>query len=136
MSDEPTAAELKARIAGLEGRITALEAVLSRRSRELRLLQRALCPADLVQLARIADGLPPLPLLAHQLEYWTETTEIVPADLEATLEDLWASLTPSPAAAALRTAGGRPTSSSPAATAGAQHASPPGWPGTLTGPSE
>jgi hypothetical protein len=95
---EPPREALLAEIARLEGRIAALESALTRRSRELRLLQRYLCPTDLVQLARIADGLPPLPKSAHQLEYWTETTEIAPANLESTLEDLWASLTPSPAA--------------------------------------
>ena len=90
----PTPESLPARIARLEGWIAALESSLERRSRELRLLQGYLCPTDLVQLARIADGLSPLPRIACQLEYWTETTEIVPAHLESTLEDLWASLTP------------------------------------------
>ena len=94
---EPTLESRAAHIARLEGRIAALESALERRSRELRLLQGSLCSTDLVQLARIADGLPPVPLIAHQLEYWTETTEILPANLESTLEDLWASLTPSPA---------------------------------------
>jgi hypothetical protein len=94
----PTAEEMRGEIARLEGRISALEEALDRRSRELRLLQGALCPRDLVQLARIADGLPPLPRIAHRPEYWTETTVIAPADLESTLEDLWVSLTPSPAA--------------------------------------
>lgn len=88
------------RIARLEGRIAALEDALDRRSRELRLLQAALSPADLVQLARLADGLAPLPRIAHQLEYWSESTVIAPADLESTLEDLWLSLTPSPVAVA------------------------------------
>lgn len=97
----PARETLLARIARLEGRIAALENALDRRSRELRLLQATLCPADLVQLARIADGLPPLPQIAHQLEYWTETTVITPAEVEATLADLWASLTPSPDAPAL-----------------------------------
>lgn len=90
----------QARIARLEGRIAALEDALDRRSRELRLLQAALSPADLVQLARLADGLAPLPRIAHQPEYWSETAVISPADLESTLEDLWLSLTPSPVAVA------------------------------------
>lgn len=96
--NEPMSEALLARIARLEGRIAALENALDRRSLELRLLQRSLCAADLVQLARIADGLPPLARIAHQLEYWTETAAITPADLESTLEDLWTSLTPSPGA--------------------------------------
>lgn len=93
--DTPTPEALMVRIARLEGRIAALENALDRRSRELRVLQATLCPADLVQLSRLADGLAPLPRLAHQLEYWTESTVIAPADLESTLVDLWASLTPS-----------------------------------------
>ncbi len=94
---EPPAEALRARIARLEGRIATLESALDRRSQELLLLQSVLCRADLLQLARIADGLSPLPRIAHQPEYWTETTVISPANLEATLEDLWRSLTPSPA---------------------------------------
>ncbi len=103
---EPPAAALLARIARLEGRIATLESALDRRSQELVLLQSVLCRADLLQLARIADGLQPLPRIAHQPEYWTETTVISPANLEATLEDLWSSLSPRPAAtpAAPRTA--------------------------------
>ncbi|MDQ1348971.1 MAG: hypothetical protein QG573_2349 [Acidobacteriota bacterium] len=95
--DEPPAAALRARIARLEGQIATLESALDRRSQELVLLQSVLCRADLLQLARIADGLPPLPRIAHQPEYWTETTVISPANLEATLEDLWSSLSPRPA---------------------------------------
>ena len=95
--NEATAETLLARIARLEGRIAALENALDRRSRELLLLQSVLCRADLLQLARIADGLSPLPRIAHQPEYWTETTVIMKADLESTLEDLWSSLTASPA---------------------------------------
>ena len=109
-SDDADADALRTHIARLEGRITTLERALERRSRELRLLQATLSPGDLVQLARIADGLPPLPQMAHQLEFWTETTVIQPAHIEATLEDLWASLTPSPAAppGELRVKGSRP----------------------------
>ena len=123
MTSEPTAESPQARIARLEGRIAALERTLERRSRELRLLQSSLCPTDLVQLARIAEGLPPLPRIACQLEYWTETNEIVPANLEATLEDLWAALTPSPASP--------PVSSSTRA-----HLSTPAWPDVPTGSFE
>ena len=94
--NETTPEAQRAYIARLEGRILALENALDARSRELRLLQRTLCATDLVQFARIADGLPPLPLVAHQPEYWTETVVISPADLASTLEDLWRSLTPSP----------------------------------------
>lgn len=97
----PSEAALRLRVARLEGRVRALEDALERRSRALRLLQESLPPGALVQLDRISDGLPPLPRIAHQLEFWEESTEIVPADLEETLEDLWRSITPSPAAALL-----------------------------------
>lgn len=100
MNEDRSTAALLARVARLEGRIAALENALDRRSRELRLLQGRLAPAGLVQLARIADGLPPLPLVAHQPEYWTESTVIASADLETTLEDLWMSITPAPGAPA------------------------------------
>lgn len=123
MTSESTVESLRERIARLEGRIAALESTLERRSRELRLLQGFLCPTDLLQLARIADGLSPLPRIACQLEYWTETTEIVPANLEATLEDLWAALTPSPASP--------PVSSSTRA-----RLSTPAWPDAPTGSFE
>lgn len=119
VKNDPTPESLQAFISRLEGRIAALENILERRSRELRLLQRALCPADLVRLARITEGLSPLPQLAHQLEYWNETTELVSADLESTLEDLWDSLTPSPASAALRNSEG---------TKGEARLPIPGWP--------
>ncbi len=95
---EPTREALLAHTARLEGRIAALERALGRRSRELRRLQASLSPSDLVQLARIAEGLPPLPRIAHQLEYWSESTTIAPARVESTLADLWASLTPDPGA--------------------------------------
>jgi len=123
VTSEPTAESLQARIARLEGRIAALERTLERRSRELRLLQSSLCPTDLVQLARIAEGLPPLPRIACQLEYWTETNEIVPANLESTLEDLWAALTPSPA-------------SPPASSSTRTRPSPPVWSDVPTGSFE
>ncbi len=123
MTGESTVEPLRQRIARLEGRIAALEGALERRSRELRLLQSSLCPTDLVQLARIADGLPPLPRIACQLEYWTETTEIVPANLESTLEDLWAALTPSPA-------------SPPASSSARARLSPPAWPDLPAGSRE
>lgn len=82
------------RIAYLEARIDVLEAALARRSADLRLLQRQLCPRDLVLLARITAGLPPLPAAALDLELWRETTDLTSADVEETLRDLWRSLAP------------------------------------------
>ncbi|HEV3075375.1 MAG TPA: hypothetical protein VHB47_13220 [Thermoanaerobaculia bacterium] len=82
------------RIARLEGRVAALEAALERRSQELRLLQRHLCPIDLAQLARLTAGLPPLPRIACEPGFWRETRELTEADVPETMEALWSSLHP------------------------------------------
>jgi hypothetical protein len=81
-------------IARLEARVTALEEALERRSRELRALQRHLCPADLAILVRIVNGLPALPSHAFEPELWDEGSATRPADVEDTLGALWASLAP------------------------------------------
>jgi hypothetical protein len=82
------------RIARLEGRVASLEAALERRSQELRLLQRHLCPIDLAQLARLTAGLPPLPRIACEPGFWRETRELTEADVPETMEALWSSLHP------------------------------------------
>jgi hypothetical protein len=82
------------RIARLEGRVAALEAALERRSQELRLLQRHLCPIDLAQLARLTAGLPPLPQIACEPGFWRENFELTEADVPETMEALWSSLHP------------------------------------------
>lgn len=82
------------RIARLEGRVAALEAALERRSRELRLLQRYLCPIDLAQLARLTAGLQPLPRIACEPGFWRETRDLTEADVPETMEALWSSLYP------------------------------------------
>jgi len=82
------------RIARLEGQVAALEAALERRSHELQVLQRLLCPRDLVQWARVAAGLPPLPRIAYEPAYWHETRELSVADVPETLDALWQSLNP------------------------------------------
>lgn len=83
-------------IARLEARVAALEQALERRSRELRALQRQLCPADLAILTRITNGLAPVPLQAFEPDLWHETTALRPADVGGTLTELWASLNPEP----------------------------------------
>jgi len=82
------------RIARLEGRVAALEAAIERRSQELRLLQRHLCPLDLAQLARLTAGLPPLPRIACEPGFWRETSDLTEADVPETMEALWSSLHP------------------------------------------
>jgi hypothetical protein len=74
--------------------VAALEAALERRSQELRLLQRHLCPIDLAQLARLTAGLPPLPRIACEPGFWRETRELTEADVPETMEALWSSLHP------------------------------------------
>jgi hypothetical protein len=96
----PAAADSELRIARLKGQVAALEAALERRSYELQVLQRLLCPRDLAQWARVSAGLTPLPQIAHQPAYWHETRDLTVADVEETLEALWSSLHPELAGAA------------------------------------
>jgi hypothetical protein len=81
-------------IARLEARVARLEAALEERSRELRLIQRHVCQRDLLIIARLRAGLPPLPRGAYEPAFWRETTELTSADVEETLRDLWTSLIP------------------------------------------
>jgi hypothetical protein len=103
------------RIARLEGRVAALEAALERRSQELRLLQRHLCPMDLAQLARLTAGLPPLPRIACEPGFWRETRELTEADVPETMEALWSSLHP-PGPAGPPAPAGAPVPPSPVGT--------------------
>jgi hypothetical protein len=82
------------KIARLEARVAALEAALERRSRELRLLQRRLCRRDLLQVARIDAGLPPLPLIPLEPAWWHETCQLTHAEVPETMSALWESLFP------------------------------------------
>lgn len=82
------------RLPRLEARVAALEAALEARSRELRLIQRHCCPRDLVLIARIRAGLPPLTRFAYEPSLWQETTELTQAEVEPVLQDLWRSLQP------------------------------------------
>lgn len=84
----------KIRIAELEARVHALEAALARRSDELRRLQRHLSKRDLIALARLSEGLLPLPLRAYEPALWRETTGLEEASVEDVLLDLWRSLYP------------------------------------------
>jgi len=83
------------RIAELEAQVAELEATLHRRSRELRQLQRHLCPRDLTILARLAAGLPAIPpRRAFDLELWAEDHDLQAADVGETLREVWTSLAP------------------------------------------
>lgn len=92
MESTPDAA--RRRIAELEAQVQTLEGALVRRSRELRALQRHLCPRDLVNLSRLFSGLPFLSSGAYDPEAWNETTTFTAAEVDETLDDLWRSLQP------------------------------------------
>jgi hypothetical protein len=79
-------------IVRLQARVAALEALLERRSRELRLIQRHVCHRDLLVISRISAGLPPLPFGPFSPDFWQETTALTAAEVEPTLEALWSSL--------------------------------------------
>lgn len=98
MPDERDAHEAALRIARLEARVAALEGALVRRSAELRELQRHLSSRELLNLSRLAGGLPPVPRGRYDLEVWSETTALTTANVEETLLDLWQSLAPAPSA--------------------------------------
>lgn len=78
----------------LEARVRALQAALAARSRELRLIQEHCCPRDLAIVDRIRRGLPPRPRYAYEPALWQESIELVAAEVEPVLRDLWHSLTP------------------------------------------
>lgn len=81
-----------ATIARLEARVASLEESLRARSRTLSALTRELCEADLISLSRAASGRAPHPGSDLSLLGFREGTELVPAEVEGTLEDLWRSL--------------------------------------------
>jgi hypothetical protein len=89
-----TIPEAAVRIAELEAEAEALREALRRRSRELRLVQRHVAKRDLIVISRLLAGLPPLPEIAYDVDYWQETTALVAVDVEDAMRDLWRSLTP------------------------------------------
>ena len=90
----PAVTQEARRIAELEAQVEALEAALTRRSRELRALQSHLCGRDLVSLSRLSSGLAGLASGAYEPELWRETTDFTPAEVDLVLDDLWQSLQP------------------------------------------
>jgi hypothetical protein len=82
------------RIAYLEGRVAVLERRLAERSAALRAVARDACEEDLVNLSRAAMGMPPMPRAGFGLRGWRETTTLAPAEVEATLRELWRSVIP------------------------------------------
>jgi hypothetical protein len=94
--DDRIALEASLRIVRLQARVAALEEALVRRSTQLRELQRLLPGRELLNLSRLAGGLPPIPRGRYDLETWRETTALSTANVEETLLDLWRSLAATP----------------------------------------
>lgn len=86
------AEDAAATIARLEARVAALEQRLGARSRTLRALSRELCEADLISFSRVASGRAPHPGSDVSLLGFQEATDLVPVEVESTLNDLWRSL--------------------------------------------
>jgi hypothetical protein len=81
-------------IARLEARVASLEKKLAERSAWIRAFARDAREEDLIRLTRAILGLPPLPRPGFGLRGWSETTGLTSGDVEATLNELWRSLTP------------------------------------------
>lgn len=79
------------RMAELEARVAALEEILEARSDRLRRLQRRLCRRDLRLLHAIFSGEAGA-TSTLDLASWQETTALTPAEVEETLDTLWASV--------------------------------------------
>lgn len=75
------------RILELEAQVAALQEILETRSRRLRRLQRRLCRRDLRLLHMVLSGKASL-----DLSGWEESTQLVRAEVEETLERLWAAV--------------------------------------------
>lgn len=82
-------------VARLEARVAKLEALLERRSLELRLIQSYVCPRDLAVIDRVLSRRSPLPA-GFDPESWSESAELRSAEVAETLEALWRSLHPAP----------------------------------------
>jgi hypothetical protein len=81
-------------IARLEARVASLERKLAERSAWIRAFARDAREDDLIRLTRAILGLPPLPRPGFGLRGWSETTSLSSGDVEATMTELWRSLTP------------------------------------------
>lgn len=81
-------------IQALRRRVAELETELRRRSRQVVLLLDRLPPDQYPIAERILEGLPLSPRFALQPGEWAESTELLPADVEEVLADLWDSVVP------------------------------------------
>ena len=84
--------DAEAAVARLEARVAALEEELERRSRVLRAITREVCERDRIVMTRVAAGRAPHPGADYSLLGFRETTELEPAEVSATLEELWEAL--------------------------------------------
>lgn len=84
--------ELDATVARLEARVAALEEKLEQRSGFIQAITRELCEADRITMTRVASGRAPNPGADHSLLGFRETTQLEPAEVSATMEELWEAL--------------------------------------------
>ena len=84
----------ESRVARLEARVEELEALLARRSAELRLIQSHVCHRDLVVISRIMGGYYGVPFGPFDPDFWPETTSLAGGEVPETLAALWRSLRP------------------------------------------
>ena len=84
--------ELDATVARLEARIDALEKKLEERSRFIQAITRELCETDRITVTRLAAGRASLPGADHSLLGFRETAELQPAEVFATMDELWEAL--------------------------------------------
>jgi hypothetical protein len=76
-------------LAQLEARVADLERRLSERSRFIRRLARELCDDDVLVMSWLASGSEPPISGVRGFRRWVETTELTTADVETTMEELW-----------------------------------------------
>lgn len=74
----------------LRRRVEALERALRRKSRQIAMLLDRMPAERYPDARRILEGRPLEARLARQPGDWEESTELVPADVEEVLTDLWA----------------------------------------------
>ena len=86
-------------IAELREQVSALEAIVRRRSDELRLIQCSACAKDRALISTIldGDGAPDLAIAAieayYSMDWFDDSTQFHPASVEGELDNVWSSPT-------------------------------------------
>ena len=82
-------------VADLRDQVEALEEIVRRRSDELRLIQRLVCPKDRIMIESILDGntIRETQLATidqyYAMNWHSETTHFTPSSVEEALEEVW-----------------------------------------------